>query len=127
MNVASLSAKQQRMLARASSIAEASTCNQRHGAIVVKGGRVLSVGINRDKNHPENVPHPKTQAAVHAEVAAVKACGDVDLHGATIYVARVNRAGDQMMSKPCERCQAFLRERGIKKIFYTIDSSMDLV
>lgn len=55
------------------------------------------------------------------------ACPDVDLKNATIYVARVNNSGEQMMSKPCINCQEALRARGIKKVFFTIDRSMGLV
>lgn len=103
-----------------------SSCNQKHGAIILKGGRTLAVGINRHRNHPDHVPDPKTQAAVHAEVAAIRACGDTDLRGATIYVARVNNHGAQMMSKPCKYCQKALSDAGIKKVFYTIDRSLDV-
>lgn len=84
------------------------------------------MGTNRTRNDPNIVADPKTQAAYHAEVAALMACPDIDLKNATIYVARVNVRGEQMMSKPCKNCQEALRARGIKKIFYTIDRSMDL-
>lgn len=103
-----------------------STCKMQHGAVIIKGGRTLAVAINVDKNDPRNVPQPKTQAAVHAEVAAIRACGDTDLRGATIYVARRNKAGEPMMSAPCVNCQAALRARGIKKVVYTIDKEMTL-
>lgn len=103
-----------------------STCKQKHGAIIISGGRTLSVGINRTRNNPDNVPLPKTQAAYHAEVAALMACPDVDLKNATIYVARINNRGEQMMSKPCVNCQEALRARGVKKVFYTVESSLDL-
>lgn len=108
-------------------VASVSTCKQQHGAIITKGGRVIAVGINRMRNDPSMpVTDPKTQFSVHAEVAAIKACGNTDLRGATIYVARVNKCGDPMMSKPCERCQAALVKAGIRKVYYTIDSEMSL-
>lgn len=111
---------------KASDLAATSECNQKHGAIIIRGGRVLATAINRTRNNPNNVADPKTQAAYHAEVAALMACPDVDLKNATIYVARVNNSGEQMMSKPCVNCQAALKARGVKKIFYTIDKSIDL-
>lgn len=107
-------------------MAELSTCNQKHGAIIIKGGRTLAVGINRTRNHPDHVPDPKTQAAVHAEVAAIRACGDTNLKGATLYVARVGTKGQQMMSAPCENCQKALKAAGIRKVFYTVEKRMDL-
>ena len=103
-----------------------SLCHQRHGAVVVVGGRVLGVAINSDRNDPNIVDDPKTQAAVHAEVAALRACGSARVAGGTIYVARVNRKGMPMMSKPCANCQKVLKAAGVKKIVYTIDSMIDL-
>lgn len=90
------------------------------------GGRVLSVATNSSRNDPNCVPDPKTQAAVHAEVAALKACGRTRVAGGTIYVARVNNSGDPLMSKPCIRCQKVLKDAGIKKIVYTISNTMEL-
>lgn len=116
------------MLDRAQSLAETSACKQwKHGAVIIKGGRILGSGINSDRNDPNLVADPKTQAAVHAEVAALRAAGSSDLRGATIFVARVNRKGEPRMSKPCINCQAALAARGVKKVVYTIDSSMELV
>lgn len=106
--------------------AEKSKCNQRHGAVIISGGRVISVGVNVDKNSPQNVQDPKTQAAVHAEVAALRAAGSTPLAGGTIYVARINKSGKAMMSKPCPRCQDAIRAAGIKKIIYTIDGMITL-
>jgi deoxycytidylate deaminase len=114
------------MLERASRLAEQSDYKYRHAAIIVKNGNVISRGINSKVNDPRQVTNPLTEAGLHAEVAAVKAARNADLNGATIYVARVLKDGSPAMSKPCERCQAFLKSCGIKKVYYTIDSEMDL-
>jgi len=114
------------MLDKAIRLAELSDCKMRHGAVVIKGGRVLGVGINVMKNDPNIVPDPKTQSSVHAECAAIRACGNTDLRGATLYVARIGKDGKPAMSKPCINCQKALRDRGIKKVFYTVDRSIDL-
>jgi deoxycytidylate deaminase len=108
-------------------LATTSQCKQwKHGAIIRKGGRILGRGINSDRNNPNLVSDPKTQAAVHAEVAALRAAGSTDLRGATIFVARANKQGIPRMSKPCPNCQTALRERGVKKVIYTVDSSMEI-
>lgn len=106
-------------------MAEKSLCNQKHAAIIVKGGRTLGLGIGRNRNNPDHVPDPKRQAAIHAEVAAIRSAGSTNLKGATIFVARVGPSG-QMMSKPCTNCQAELKRVGIRKVFYTVDSELDL-
>lgn len=91
----------------------------KHGAVIVKGGRVISTGINKDRSHPRIVSseHIKDHCSVHAEVDAIKKAKDVT--GATIYVARVNRRGKARDSRPCSRCYEVIRSNGIKKIVYT--------
>ncbi len=91
----------------------------KHGSVIVKGGRVISTGLNKERSHPRIVSseHIKDHCSVHAEIDAIKKAKDVS--GATIYVARVNRRGEQRDSKPCSRCYEVIRNSGIKKIIYT--------
>lgn len=92
----------------------------RHGALIVRGGSVLSMGVNRDRNHPHcfgDISLAETFASVHAEIAALnQAHGTV---GATIYIARVNKAGLPRLSRPCDRCFIELVQADIKEMVYT--------
>lgn len=106
-------------------IAQNSTCKQQHGAIIYRSGAVLSVGINRNKNNPTFVGEATKNWSVHAEVAAIKACGNANLKNATLYVARINKSGSPMMSKPCVKCQKAIEDAGIKKVIYTIDGTIE--
>lgn len=90
------------------------------------GGRVLSVGINSNRNDPSVIGDAQLKYSVHAEIAALRAWGGTNLKNATIYVARLGRSGDPMMSKPCENCQKALKEAGVRKVIYTIDNEMEL-
>lgn len=122
-----ISNKDKQTLKRATRIAETSTCNFQHAAIIVKSNSVISVGVNRNKTDPRLLGFENfRKSSVHAEIAAIKGSHGANLKGATIYVARVNRKGEQMMSKPCSDCQIELERVGIKKVYYTIESSMDL-
>jgi deoxycytidylate deaminase len=91
----------------------------KHGSVIVKGGRVIGTGINKERNHPTIVSseHIKTDCSVHAEIDALKKVKDAT--GATVYVARVNRRGQARDSRPCNRCYSALRNNGIRKIVYT--------
>ena len=91
----------------------------KHGSVIVKGGRVISTGINKDRSHPRIVSteHIKDHCSVHAEIDAIKKAKDVT--GATIYVARVNKRGKARDSRPCTRCYEVIKNNGIKKIIYT--------
>ena len=91
-----------------------------HGAVVVKGGRVLGTGYNRNRNHPRIVSpeHIKTDCSFHAEEIAIREAGE-NLKGAIIYVARVNKQGKDRDSMPCPRCLSLIEEVGIKRVVHT--------
>jgi len=77
------------------------------------------VGVNRLRNDPSVVSNPKREASIHAEIAVLNAVAGVDLRGASIYVARVNRAGGTLLSKPCANCAEALVARGVRKVYWT--------
>ena len=97
----------------------------RHAAIIVKGGRVLAIGRNRDKTHPSSVFYNNGERilkTIHAELDAISRVKDKrQLRGATIYVARMGRSGHPGMSCPCEMCQDLINKYGFKKAVYTTD------
>ena len=74
------------------------------GAIVFKGGKILSRGYNQGK--------------YHAEHSALKQLKSHQTDGADIIVVRINTTGISM-AKPCNNCQNRLRKHGIKRAFYT--------
>jgi deoxycytidylate deaminase len=91
-----------------------------HGAIIVKSGRVLGTGHNKDRNSPLYVSpeHIKTHCSRHAEIEAIRDA-NWNVKGAVLYVARVNSNGQDRNSKPCIRCEAVIEETQIKKVIYT--------
>lgn len=103
----------------ATNLAMSSDCNFKHGAVVVKGGRIVSTGINRFKNHPMMVSpeHIKEHCSVHAEVDAIRKLKNA--RGATIYIARIGKRGNQALSRPCDSCYTAIQKAGINKIVYT--------
>jgi len=98
----------------------------RHAAVVVKAGRVLSIGRNRNKTHPQSVGVEEDGEAftktVHAEMDAIlKVKNKKHLKGATIYVARKGRNQKPGMSSPCEMCQEMISKYGLKKAIFTTE------
>lgn len=82
--------------------------------------RVGAVGIRRDGtvvyawNGSVEVPTP----CMHAEARLVKKLD----WGSTVYVARTRKDNGKMaMAKPCKDCERVLRQRGIKRVEYTIN------
>lgn len=96
--------------------AGASEMKQQHGAVVVKSGRVLSIGINKLKNNPEHVVGYGL-CSIHAEADAISRVKNP--RGAAIYIARVNNNGEPRLSRPCDDCAKMIRDVGISKIVYT--------
>ena len=56
--------------------------------------------------------------AIHAEARLAKKLD----RNSVVYVARVTKGGNIGLAKPCATCEAFLRNKNVKKVFYTIDA-----
>lgn len=115
-----LSKRDSAYLSVARYLATKSTARNTHGAVVVKGGRVLGTGWNKPRNNPMSVSpeNIKTDCSVHAEAAAIRDAG-YNIKGAVMYLARVNRHGDDRDSKPCNRCYTLIMDSGIKRVVFT--------
>lgn len=115
-----ISSKDKSYLNRAVGVALTSNERHKHGSLIVKGGRVISYGVNVQKNSPLICSNPKEESGRHAEREAIRRARHVDLKGATLYVARVNKKGDPLLSKPCVRCEEAIKQAGIKKVVFTV-------
>ena len=101
-----------------------------HAAVIVRGGKVLSVGVNKFKTHTMAVIPRISELAnyrgldyiqsIHAEMDAINKVSNKDsLKNAKIFVARLDRLGEPAMSCPCPLCQYHIKKHGIKKMIYT--------
>jgi deoxycytidylate deaminase len=115
-----LSKKQKAYMNVARYLASKSDLRHKHGAVVVKSGRILGTGYNKYRNHPNIIPEGKhkEQCSQHAEAVAIKEAGQ-HARGATIFVARINRQGGDLLSKPCNLCQELIDRTGVKTVVYT--------
>lgn len=95
-----------------------------HAAAIVRGGSILSVGINKPKRNSFVDIHAHHKGCtVHAEVDAIlKIRKKIDLTGAKIYVVRVKKINEKPgNSAPCQMCQAVLKKYGFKRAYYTTE------
>jgi len=106
------------LIRRAVKVAQGSTYRWKHGAVVAKGNKVLGFAPNKFRNAPAVDEH---NVSDHAERATLRELLKVreDLRGCTIYIARINKHGETMMSRPCVWCMLAIVEAGIKEIVYT--------
>lgn len=125
----SVSSRDRAFLEVARHLASRSTEPNKHGAVLMRGGRVLSTGINSKRNDPLVVAseHIKSGCSEHAEAAAFRrAAGKSEDHlkGATLYVARVNNHGQDRDSRPCPACMELIRLYKVKKVVYTTSAGV---
>lgn len=100
------SAREKRMIERTARIASASQMRQKHGAILVTNGNIRAVGINVKQNDFKPwVPHD--YLSTHAEINALSQTQSQLVNG-TLYVVRINKAGQLMLSMPCDNCIGYM-------------------
>lgn len=120
----SLSNRDRSYLGVARYLAGKSNARNTHGAVIVKGGRVIGTGWNKNRNNPTIVSpeHIKTDCSYHAEEVAIREAGEDNVRGAIIYVARINKNGEDRDSKPCPKCSLLIKQTGIKRVIFTMEA-----
>ena len=84
------------------------------GAVLMKHGKVISVGYNQTKSHPE-----AWHTGLHAEIKAIKTSGKIEMSNSTMVVYREHKNGTPATAKPCKHCAKAMKDFGIKTIWYT--------
>lgn len=85
------------------------------GAVLVRGGSLISAGHNRYRNSPTIVE--LEGVSYHAEQVVLRRAGDP--RGGTLFVARITKSGGIGMARPCERCQALLTQAEVHTVAWT--------
>ena len=101
-------------------LAKKSTFRCRHGAVIVYNGHILSTGMNLNLFH--SVTHSYNQLqTLHAEpMAILRVKNKRLLKNSSIYVCRINKHNELMLSKPCKTCMKIIKSFGISEINYSI-------
>lgn len=76
---------------------------KKHVSIVLRKGKVVSVGSNVMKTHPLAKEHGYMFEEMHSELDAFLKCGEPK-RGLTLFNIRFNRLGQMRMARPCHRC-----------------------
>lgn len=94
----------------------------RHGAVVVKGGKVINSSRNQYcATNRINSFTAQRIWSIHAEMNVLNGLPKSLTRGADLYVVRVGYGTQQRMmnSKPCAICSALCRKAGIKNVYYS--------
>jgi len=124
MKISNSSRKTKRYFELARRMAKESTYGKlRHGAVLVKGGRVVSVGFNKGSycafGQRFRDQYKYGHATQHAEISAILGISAKTTQGASMYVARINNENKFRMSKPCCMCHEVMEFVGVRKVYYT--------
>lgn len=98
-----------------------SNVNNSHIAFLVKKNKIIKIGWNRKRTHPEISKHPYHDGYVgtHAELDVILKSGLDDLEDHSMIVLRIDRNGKLNNSKPCSGCRSVLNQFNVKNIFYS--------
>jgi len=80
------------------------------GAVAIRKDGCVVCSNNIANFHPNQ--------CIHAESRVLKKAG----MGAVLFVARVTRHGEIKLAKPCRRCMAEIKNRRVRRVYYTIDA-----
>lgn len=86
-----------------------------HGAIAFLKNKPISKGWNSNLAHG-GLRKKYGQRSHHAETHCMRGVKKAD----SILIVRLSRGSKKLtMSKPCDPCMNFLRDKGIKKIYFS--------
>ena len=91
-----------------------------HLAAWIKKGSSFVYGVNSGEcstRFKRKYKDGQTGYHLHAEMALLKKCKEDIID--RIHVIRFRKNGEVTMAKPCQICQKFLRQHGVKKVYYT--------
>ena len=122
-----ISGKKKHYIQQAIKIANSSKYKRlKHGAILVKGGKVLNASCNKNKfcSFAQRFRNLNLgRATLHAELGTILGLDRSVTRGSTIYVVRVNAEGHLRLSRPCRMCQDTLKHCGVSKVYYSTNES----
>ena len=95
--------------------------NNSHIAFLVKKNKIVKIGWNRKRTHPEISKHPYHDGYVgtHAELDVILKSGLDNLDDHSMIVLRVDRKGRLANSKPCLGCLSLLKSYNVDEVFYS--------
>jgi deoxycytidylate deaminase len=86
------------------------------GACLVVGKSILK-GYNKPKTHTDYAnPNEHVRLSLHAELDCINKAEFTE--GGEIYVYREVH-GQPSLSRPCDHCMKFLKDAGIKAVYYS--------
>lgn len=120
-----ITSKDERWMRVARKVAECSSHDRYlFSSVLVRGGNVLSVGVNKH-GKPKGRPH-RENLNLHAEAHALCQLNIAAIRGATLYVYGRTIKGNDVLSKPCSSCEKFIIKCNLFKVVYvTVEGTIE--
>ena len=95
--------------------------NNSHIAFLVKKNKIVKIGWNRKRTHPEIAKHPYHEGYVgtNAELDVILKSGEEDLEDHSMIVLRVDRKGRLANSKPCPGCLSLIKSYNLSDVYFS--------
>lgn len=97
--------------------------SSKHGAVIVKNGKIISSSRNQYCSF-DRIGNFKARIwSIHAEMNALQGLPRSVTRGADMYVVRVSKKNHEYMnSKPCKICSSLIKKAGIRNVYYSTDT-----
>jgi len=98
-----------------------SELHYKHSACILKKGKILTIGKNK---YFKNIiiENQSIKLSIHAEIDVLYKHSTKNLKGLDILIIRIGENSKELKnSRPCNSCIEKLRERGIRKVYYSND------
>ncbi len=92
----------------------------KHASVLVKGGKIIAVGINKNKCGCLGDPLYGLKGW-HSELDVLFDLDPERVRGATLYVAGWSKGKNVVRSKPCRYCQEFIKRFDLKEVYYSVN------
>lgn len=100
-------------------LANKSTFRTKHGAVITYNGNVIGSGHNINLSLPIFGKYNQYKT-LHAEMVAIlRVKNKAFLKNCVLYVCRMDKNGDLLLSKPCPTCMKIINSFGITDIVYS--------
>jgi hypothetical protein len=97
--------------------------NHNHVSLIVKGSKILGLGINRRKTHPLAKKYGYRNYELHSELDALLKVPKQMRKNLILINFRFGPMGDMKLSKPCPKCLPWCMET-FKEIYYSIPNGL---
>lgn len=82
-----------------------------HGAVGIRSDGAMVTAMNSKTLTPNKAAHAEFRLTNRLDA------------GSVVYVARINVDGEFMNSKPCKSCVNKMRNKRVKRVYYTISKN----